>query len=198
MVLLPYQVSFMLFFELYQMAVPLFLPSPALLAQWHLQHGVLSERSWNLVFGHPSNSSVLPQHAHYASSAHALSGDPNNEQDLAAVQEWIALADFYQLPHVLYFTSFKDLLEQLSDPHLSKRLQETSERMLRHNEVRGREVTARWEDVVGRVRARKKELLATAGSSGVVIRGHGAATKGFNEALDENYGVRLPPSSCEG
>jgi hypothetical protein len=36
--LLPYQVSFMLFFELYAMNVPMFVPSPALLTEWHLEH----------------------------------------------------------------------------------------------------------------------------------------------------------------
>lgn len=34
-VLLPYQVSFMSLFEFYRMEIPMFVPSPQLLASWH-------------------------------------------------------------------------------------------------------------------------------------------------------------------
>ena len=43
-VIIPYQISFMLFFELYYMNMPMFVPSPALLTQWHLTHQVRNRR----------------------------------------------------------------------------------------------------------------------------------------------------------
>jgi hypothetical protein len=44
-VLLPYQVSVMSFFEYYRMGLPMFVPSPQLLAEWHMKYRVLNERS---------------------------------------------------------------------------------------------------------------------------------------------------------
>lgn len=43
-VLLPYQVSVMSFFEYYRMGLPMFVPSPQLLVQWHMKYRVLNER----------------------------------------------------------------------------------------------------------------------------------------------------------
>jgi len=45
-ILLPYQISFMTFFELYRIGLPMFAPSPELLTQWHLDYNVLNERTW--------------------------------------------------------------------------------------------------------------------------------------------------------
>ena len=44
-VLIPYQVSIMSIFEYYRMAIPLFVPTPSLLAKWQLEHRILSEVS---------------------------------------------------------------------------------------------------------------------------------------------------------
>lgn len=215
MVLLPYQVSFMLFFELYQMAIPLFVPAPQLLAQWHIQHRVLSERSWGLVYGAPTRSSVLPVHPAYATSPNSLKSDPNNEFDVDAVLEWISLADFYQLPHTLIFSSLDDLMDQLSSPSLSERLQQTSRDMMAHNKGRNAAVQRQWGEVVDEVRHRKAlrsapemsdgrgvTVTATPVRSGLRVgkrrpRGPGQG-ESFEEALEKQYGVRLLGKVCEG
>ena len=44
-ILIPYQVSLMLFFELYSMNMPMFVPSPKLLTQWHLEYISPTERT---------------------------------------------------------------------------------------------------------------------------------------------------------
>jgi hypothetical protein len=49
-------------FEFYRMEIPLFVPSPALLADWHMAYGVLNERTWGTVYGQPAAQSVLPRH----------------------------------------------------------------------------------------------------------------------------------------
>jgi hypothetical protein len=116
-VILPYQISFMLFFELYYMNMPMFVPSPALLTQWHLKYNILKERTWDTVYGHPEDSSVLPKHP-YASSSPPSSLDPNNEFDERAIREWISLADFYQYPHVVQFDSLQECVEKLSSTDL--------------------------------------------------------------------------------
>ena len=51
-VLLPYQLSVMTFFELYRMNIPLFAPSPELLARWHLDFRVLNERLLTIFYSH--------------------------------------------------------------------------------------------------------------------------------------------------
>jgi hypothetical protein len=60
-IILPYQVSFMSFFEFYRMEIPMIFPSPSLLAKMHISDQILSERSWNLVFGELKSSSTIPR-----------------------------------------------------------------------------------------------------------------------------------------
>lgn len=83
MVILPYQVSFMSLFEYYRMGIPLFVPSLELLSRWHWKRGVLSERTWDRVFGSPQSASKLPRHPN---SSSVLMEDPNNEYSLEAIQ----------------------------------------------------------------------------------------------------------------
>ena len=49
-VIVPYQVSTISFFEFYRRNVPLFVPSLRLLTQWVLRHNLM----WERVYGRPS------------------------------------------------------------------------------------------------------------------------------------------------
>lgn len=92
-VLIPYQVSIMSIFEYYRMAIPMWAPSPDLLATWQLKYRILSERTWDLVRKKmPTRGSPLPRSPNYLPEA----PDPNNEFDKEAIKFWIKFADFYE------------------------------------------------------------------------------------------------------
>jgi hypothetical protein len=97
-VVLPYQLSIMSLFEFYRMEIPLFVPSPPLLARWHLDYNVLNERTWRGVQGYPRGyKGLLGRHPNSTST---MKYDPNNEVSFDAILEWISLADFYQWPFI--------------------------------------------------------------------------------------------------
>ena len=76
-VILPYQVSYMSFFEYYRMCIPMFVPSVTLLVDWHLKYHILNERTWNSVFNKPKNQgSAIGKHV---KSHSKLKTDPNDE-----------------------------------------------------------------------------------------------------------------------
>ena len=128
-VLIPYQVSVMSVFEYYRMGIPMFAPTPELLAQWQLQHTVMNELTWDLVFKKPKGRRApLPQHADDR-AAGAPAHDPNNQLDADALRYWLGFADFYQWPHVAYFSSWADLLAQLDAADLAA----TSRKIAEHN-----------------------------------------------------------------
>lgn len=74
MVVLPYQSSLMFVFEVYRLNVPLFVPSPQLLLQWHLKDNYVAER----VYGHPQR--MLERFGiHFAKRDHD-NGDSDSSQ----------------------------------------------------------------------------------------------------------------------
>lgn len=93
LVLIPYQVSIMSIFEYYRMAIPMWAPSPDLLAAWQVKYRVMSERTWDLVRKkRPTGGSPLPRSPSFDDGA----PDPNNEFDKEAIKYWIKYADFYE------------------------------------------------------------------------------------------------------
>ena len=171
-VVLPYQISFMMFFELYSMNIPLFVPSPALLAKWHLEFGILKERTWSSVHGHPEESSVISKHPQSTSS---LQNDPNNEFDLEAVQEWISLSDFYQFPFVTQFESIDDCVDKI----VAADLLGISNKMKLANEKRESGIMGGWSHVLSEVARERK--------GGV----HSVVPNTINEALRKAYSIEL-------
>jgi hypothetical protein len=158
-ILIPYQVSFMLFFELYSMFIPMYIPSPELLTDWHLSFGILSERTWDRVYGHPMNRSVLPRHSSWdeeragGSQEEHMNYDPNSEFSKEAIHQWIQFSDFYRLPYVIQFHSLSHLQSLLESSSLSAELKMVSRRMKKyHMEERETQVKRGWEDVLNRIR----------------------------------------------
>jgi hypothetical protein len=75
----------MSFFEQYRMGVPIIAPSQRLMARWHIEYGLVAERTWDMTFRHRRGlRSVLPQHPHSD-----IPFDPNDDTDEAAVAWWI-------------------------------------------------------------------------------------------------------------
>ena len=110
-ILLPYQVSFMSFFEYYRMGIPMFIPSPSLLARWDLHYNLLIERTWSSVLHYPrSSNSIINKHIYSNSN---IQYDPNNEVYYDAIKAWISLSDFYTFPYITTFESWDDLLGML-------------------------------------------------------------------------------------
>lgn len=146
-VLIPYQVSVMSFFEYYRMAIPMFAPTPELLAQWQLRHTVMNELTWDLVFKKPKGRKApLPQHP-ADRAAGAPPHDPNNQLDAEALRYWLGFADFYQWPHIEYFSSWPDLLKKLDAADLP----ETSRRIAAHNVKQKEELIAQWQALFHRM-----------------------------------------------
>ena len=88
------------------MGIPIIVPSLALLADWHVKHGLVFQRVWATVFGLQSLNSAINSHP---ASRHG-GRDPNAEKDADAVGHWLAFSDFYTLPHVLTFDSLEHLV----------------------------------------------------------------------------------------
>lgn len=140
---LPYQASAMAALEQYRLNIPLFFPARELLVRWHLERFILHERSESpppnprFVKRPLSGSNVKP----HPSQAHRP--DPNNDLDEAAVRYWVQYADYYTLPHIIYFNStahLSALLRSISNDELRK----TSRRMRQHNISSRRQVLQRW------------------------------------------------------
>ena len=108
----PYQISVMSIFEQYRMNIPMFFPSPELLARWQVDHYIMPERSFNGAFLHQRpNASIIPPHPSQANVP-----DPKNEYDYESTLYWMRFADFYQImPHCFIYESIDHLVDLLSN-----------------------------------------------------------------------------------
>lgn len=173
-VLIPYQVSLMSIFEYYRMGIPLWAPSPQLLAAWQMSYGVMSERTWDLVRKkRPTRGSPLPR-APGTTYAH----DPNDELSKEAIAFWIKYADFYEWPHIRTFDSFEDLVTQLADPALD--LDAVSASVRAYNAEMVRDLKSEWRALF----ARMFRGLEPASVEPRVQK------RGYDEALMAKYGAR--------
>ena len=123
-------------FEYYRMAIPMFVPSPSLLAAWQVKYNLMSERTWEGVYKRPKRSSAIPQHP----DSH-IPHDPNNDFDKEAIQYWISFADFYQWPHVTQFSSWDDLMQKLQ----AADLKHISGLMKQYNVKTKRDLVQQWQ-----------------------------------------------------
>ncbi|RYE85583.1 MAG: hypothetical protein EOO65_00035 [Methanosarcinales archaeon] len=110
----PYQVSIMSFFEQYTMGIPIIVPSHALLTKWHLQYGLVSELTWDLVVHGEARNSSVPQHDDADEPF-----DPNQAAHPNAVSYWLRFADYYTFPHIIYFDDWDDLVRVLTTVDLN-------------------------------------------------------------------------------
>ncbi|CAF1288151.1 unnamed protein product [Adineta steineri] len=138
---IPYQVSLMSLFEQYRMNIPLFFPSIDLLTEWHYTYHVIDQRTWDTVYKHPSNTSIIP--GVLASDI----PDPNNEFDRKAIRYWLQFSDFYQWPHITYFNSIDDLTMKLTSTNLT----EISRNMKIYNIDLKQKLFQQWNHILQRI-----------------------------------------------
>jgi len=168
-ILLPYQVSSMSFFELYRRNMPLFAPSLSLLARWTREHGIMWERK----YGEPP---FIP-HKH-------MDAEPGHPDDPARLEYWLGLSDYYSeghFPNVTLFDSWGDLIVKLA----SRNLRAISAAMASHNERAREQLTASWRRALAKARGRSSWPLA--------------ASDDFDEAMTALWGAsktKLPPDSA--
>jgi len=134
-VIIPYQVSLMSFFEYYRLGIPLFVPSARLLTKWHMKYNILNERTWDLVneMHIKQCSSIIPRSSSHSNTtrtdttgttttntdtigteSNLFQYDPNDECSQDAMYHWIKLSDYYQFPHIIQFNSLTELVRLLS------------------------------------------------------------------------------------
>ena len=118
-VLLPYQVSVMSFFEFYRMNIPIFVPSKKLLTEWHMKHEILSE----MLYGSPER---MIQNDDFRHSPYS-----KKKEDL---EFWIQFSDYYVFPHVSTFDSWEDLILKLEKSVDKSDLYVISNNMKKYNQ----------------------------------------------------------------
>ncbi|KAF0981569.1 hypothetical protein FDP41_012226 [Naegleria fowleri] len=176
-VIVPYQLSVMSFFEYYRMGIPLYFPSVDLLTRWHLKYRILSEKTWHMVLTkNPSRGSPLPRNPQSTVSSGM---DPNNDVDAKSVRYWNYFADLYQWPHVIIYDSFEDLYHKLkkATPEYYK---EVSAKMRKYSEQVQQNLIEDWKRIFEK--AKKKKGRSRFSS--------------FYEAI-QNWGIFINEKSCD-
>lgn len=149
----PYQVSVMSFFEQYRMNIPIFAPSLKFLTELHMNYRILSERTWNSVFGKPTEKSSVLKHPDFSLSKY----DPNDEMSSEAVNWWIQWADWYQFPYITLFDSFDDLIQKIENVDFHK----ISSQMKEYNLKMLDETTKTWFEILSTKVVMKEENKET-------------------------------------
>ncbi|KAL7526896.1 hypothetical protein ACHAWF_001960 [Thalassiosira exigua] len=149
-VLLPYQVSIMSFFEYFRMGIPMFVPCIELLAKWQTEYTMLNEISWNCVHGNCKDPSAFPPHP---ASPH-LAFDPNDVTNETSLAYWLGFADFYQVPHITYFESWDGLFVKVHSTDLLK----IHKKMMSFNKEQVQALRADWADILTRALGKSPPL----------------------------------------
>ena len=147
----------MLFFEQYNMGIPLFAPSLQFISQLHEQYYFVPDKVGKVHDRRGHGPSDLPAHPAYNGSARVTAYnntngtysyrllDPSNEHDPRAVRHWLSLADYYTMPHVVHFQSVENLVDILDamwkEP---QRLQKISKAMRIENRARLKYILRYW------------------------------------------------------
>ncbi|KAG2388532.1 hypothetical protein C9374_000696 [Naegleria lovaniensis] len=124
-IVLPYQVSMISFFDFYRMSIPIFVPSKKLLISW--------DNEFHLLMDIPK---FIPQ---------TISSSVGNTSQVE--EYWLGFSDFYMFPHVIHFDSWDHLLQLLSRTDLSK----VSENMSSFNKQQRTELRKTWARVKQRI-----------------------------------------------
>jgi len=198
-VIIPYQVSIMSFYEFYRMGIPIFLPTARLLTQWHVEHRILKERSWPMTRNRPQRSSMIPPFAKryqcgvdcqkkHHKLPELFKHDPNNEFSAQAVAAWLQLCDYYTWPHVVLYDSPEELVELLKPRRSLLPALQTISRSMRQfmTEIDGG-VKLAWSYILEGIAQDRK-------SRGYTDSQSYPAT--LNRALQEQYGYQLSSEDC--
>ena len=141
---IPYQLSVMTIFEMYRMNIPMFFPSPELLARWQVDYYLMNERSFDgAFFGKRPNSSIIPPHPSQKGIP-----DPKNEYDYDSILYWVRTADFYQvMPYGVVYDSIPHLVALLKSID-NNRLWQISRSMQNYNIEFKKALLTKWRDIL--------------------------------------------------
>jgi hypothetical protein len=198
-ILLPYQVSIMTFYEFYRIGVPIFVPSVDLLVEWHMKYRILSQRSFPLIWERPQKRSLIP--GYYSKKNYSCKGkcrpidnnihnlfshDPNNEFSKESVHAWVELSDYYIWPHVITFNSMDELVEILTPTdELFDNLAGISAAMKHFMYNLDGKLTSAWDFILDGVAKDKKNRAFKNSYPGTL-----------NDALKDQYGRTLVNHDC--
>jgi len=138
----PYQVSVMSLFEQYRMNIPLVFPSLDLLTQWHYEHGLVSEKTWDQTL-----AGIIPNRSNIKGVLTNVP-DPNNDRDRTAIRYWLNFSDFYQWPHIIYYESTDDLIKKLNTTNFAM----ISKRMKEYNKQFGKNLLQKWKQILDNIK----------------------------------------------
>jgi len=125
------------------MGIPILAPGPKLLTKWHMQYGLVSERTWEMVFNtRVPHGSIIGRHPDADEPF-----DPNDDDNAEAIEYWLRFSDFYTFPHIITFESWEELAEKLATVDL----REVSHKMLEAAAAMESRVAASWQRVFDRV-----------------------------------------------
>jgi hypothetical protein len=194
-IIFPYQISFMLFFELYSMNIPLYIPTPSLLIELHIKYNILTERTWNTVLTQmKSYKSNIIRHPYSYSK---LYSDPNDDYNVTAILEWIQLSDFYQFPHIIQFNTFEEFILLQRNSSIIELHNDISNKMkLYNNEHRKHYINNKWSDIINKIRNFKNNKI----KSNIRSESNGNSQLlplNINEALRREYDIALS-NECFG
>jgi hypothetical protein len=139
-ILIPYQVSTMFFFELYRTSTPIFAPSVKLLAKWSLRYDIM----WERVYGTPK------RHIGEGMTNMSVIGNPNTNDEL---EFWLAKCDFYVFPHIVTFDSWEDLMVKLD----AANLRDISSKMSEFNEQQRVDLQEKWRTILDVAKTRRQQ-----------------------------------------
>ena len=101
---------------------------------------VVRQRTWSGFMEKLSSESAIP-------GLFSKVPDPNNDLDEDAVHYWLQFADFYQWPHIIYYSSIDDLINKM----MTVDLKVISERMAKYNEKVRKYIKDMWSKVLLKV-----------------------------------------------
>lgn len=132
-VILPYSAFSMLMLELYELDIPFFVPSPALLARYRR----MKDRALFPIY--------CSERQYRRLRVGGAAGEPSpNSYEEEAERYWMQFAFFYRTGNAVYFESEDDLLDKLANADLAR----IRERMSGENRQRREAALAAWKETV--------------------------------------------------
>ncbi|ESO07279.1 hypothetical protein HELRODRAFT_191120 [Helobdella robusta] len=140
----PYQISVMSIFEQYRMNIPMFFPSPELLARWQVEYYIMPERSFEGAFFKERTAKSKIE----ADESQKNIPDPKNEFDYESVLYWMKFADFYQvMPYGVIYESIPHLVQILTEI-TDEQLMTISSNMRRYNVEFKKKLLRKWRKIL--------------------------------------------------
>ena len=190
LILIPYQVSTISFFEIYRTGMPIFAPSLRLLCKWVREYGIMWERIYGLPMPMRSASATVAAstsgmtkitHAKAATADLHTIRDPNTNctESECALEYWLGLSDWYIFKHVQYFDSWEELVSKLETANLNQ----ISQSMLEFNREQKSKIKDQWSEILQNAVTQREGRKDPIWNGGTSID--------FNHAMKELYGA--PP-----